>query len=55
MNFRKQRRRVALLNITPLIDVVFILTLVGHVWSRTVESNICASAETASQLVCWHR
>ena len=25
MNFRKQRRRVALLNITPLIDVVFIL------------------------------
>jgi biopolymer transport protein ExbD len=25
MNFRKQRRRVALLNVTPLIDVVFIL------------------------------
>ena len=25
MNFRKQRRRVVLLNITPLIDVVFIL------------------------------
>lgn len=25
MNFRKQRRRVVLLNVTPLIDVVFIL------------------------------
>ena len=25
MNFRRQRRRVALLNVTPLIDVVFIL------------------------------
>ena len=25
MNFRRQRRQVALLNVTPLIDVVFIL------------------------------